>query len=265
MILFRPGSPGGSSANKALARILPRRHRQRLLAAASVAALHAAMGFALISGFGVTVLQAVSDNLKTFDVLEAAPPPPIAAEVEPQEEKAPAESESTAAPENVRQTPVQVVAPPPVLALHVPPPVAAAPVPAQGPAAGAGASDTPGPGSGAGGEGAGLGSGAAGDGTGNGIAVHSERIKGRIKPSDYPEAAYRAHVGGTVFVRLLVGADGRISRCDIDESSGRADLDSATCRIILDRYRYRPARDAAGRPVPEVVHMAQVWETGRRR
>lgn len=260
------GNSGGNSAANTLARMLPRRRRQRILAGASVAALHTAMGLALISGFGVTVVQAVSDNLKTFDVHEVPPPlPPAAPAPRPRAVEAPAEPESAAAPENLRQTPVPVVVPPPVLPLNVPPPVTAAPVPAQGPAADAGASDTPGPGTGAGGEGTGTGSGQAGNGTGSGVAVHSERIKGRIKPSDYPDAAYEAHAGGTVFVRLVVGADGRVSRCDIDESSGRADLDSATCRIILERYRYRPARDAAGNPVPEVVHMAQVWETGRRR
>lgn len=263
---FISGDPGGNPAGRALARMLPRRRRQRILAAASVAALHVAMGLALISGFGVTVVQAVSDNLKTFDVREVPPPsPPAAPEPQPREAEAPAEPESAAAPENLRQAPVPVVVPPPVLPLNVPPPVTAAPVPALGPAADAGASDIPGPGTGAGGEGTGAGSGQAGNGTGSGVAVHSERIRGRIKPSDYPDAAYEAHAGGTVFVRLVVGADGRVSRCDIDESSGRADLDSATCRIILERYRYRPARDAEGNPVQEVVHMAQVWETGRRR
>lgn len=263
---FMSGDGGGIGSGNLLARMLPRRRRQRVLVASLVAALHGAMGYALIGGFGVTVVQAVSDNLKIFDIREETlPPPPPAAEPPPREAETPVEPASAAAPENLRQTPVPVVVPPPVLPVIVPPPVIAAPVPAQGPAADAGASDNPGPGTGSGGEGAGTGSGQAGDGTGSGVAVHSERIKGRIKPSDYPDAAYEAHAGGTVFVRLVIGTDGRASRCDIDESSGRADLDSATCRIILERYRYRPARDAAGNPVQEVVHMAQVWETGRRR
>ena len=233
-----------------------------------VGALHALLGFALVSGLGVSVVQEVSDNLKAFDVLPVVPEPPELPVEPPKQslQERSTQSEGAASPANLRQLPTPVPVPVPVVPLPVPPPLVSAPAIAEETHAEAGAAPLSGPGSGSGGAGSGSGSGAAGSGiAGGGVAVHAERVKGRIKNSDYPRSAYDDHASGTVFVRLVVGADGRVSECAIDESSGRADLDTATCRIILERYRYRPARDAAGNPVAETVHMAQVWETGRRR
>jgi protein TonB len=42
-------------------------------------------------------------------------------------------------------------------------------------------------------------------------------------------------------------------------SSGDADLDGTTCQLIERRYRYRPALDAEGRPVPEDRIWKQIW------
>jgi protein TonB len=43
------------------------------------------------------------------------------------------------------------------------------------------------------------------------------------------------------------------------KSSGHSELDSTTCRLIEQRFRYEPARDSEGRPVPQVVGWAQRW------
>ena len=37
------------------------------------------------------------------------------------------------------------------------------------------------------------------------------------------------------------------------------ELDAATCRLIVERFRYRPALDAAGRPTTDVRHWRQRW------
>ena len=42
-------------------------------------------------------------------------------------------------------------------------------------------------------------------------------------------------------------------------SSGNADLDAATCPVVRKRFRYEPARDAFGRPVPGVENGALEW------
>lgn len=74
-------------------------------------------------------------------------------------------------------------------------------------------------------------------------------------PEDYPASARAAREQGDVEVRLSVGADGRVTGCAILESSGSAALDSATCRLLQTRARFRPALDADGRPAPtEMIH-----------
>ncbi|MCA1749419.1 MAG: energy transducer TonB, partial [Sphingomonadales bacterium] len=51
--------------------------------------------------------------------------------------------------------------------------------------------------------------------------------------------------------------------CVVVESSGNADLDSATCRMIRQRFRYAPARNAAGEPVADRRGWRQSWCLGR--
>lgn len=231
------------------------RNNERIRAAIGVAALHALLGYAFITGLGVQFVQGVTQNLKVFDVAVAPPPPPIEDEV-PAKTDAP---EGAAAPPNLKAKPSPVVAPPPKVKLPVPPPIVAAPAPGTGSDTSAGASDKPGPGTGAGGVGTGTGSGGEGTGTGGGIGARARLVKGRITNSDYPRAAADANAGGSVTVRFTIGTDGRVRGCTVTKSSGRADLDSTTCRLIEKRFRYKPARDAQGRPVESVTGWRQVW------
>jgi protein TonB len=82
-------------------------------------------------------------------------------------------------------------------------------------------------------------------------------LRGRIRGSDYPAAS--PDVEGTTFTRIAVGADGRVRDCRVMRSSGFAVLDETTCRLIRQRYRYAPAKDAQGRPVEDVIYWAQRW------
>jgi protein TonB len=68
-----------------------------------------------------------------------------------------------------------------------------------------------------------------------------------------------------VLVRYTVGVDGRPSGCTVTQSSGNEDLDSNTCRLVEQRFRYEPARDADGRVVPDTVNGRHVWWTEPRR
>lgn len=68
-------------------------------------------------------------------------------------------------------------------------------------------------------------------------------------PADYPAEALAQRAQGSTRYRIQISEVGRAEKCEIVRSSGSAALDQATCRIITSRSRFRPALDAAGRPV----------------
>ena len=76
---------------------------------------------------------------------------------------------------------------------------------------------------------------------------------------DYPSAALRSDEQGTVGARVDIDATGRVTTCTVTGSSGSASLDSTTCRIMRSRVRYRPARDASGRPVRGTATLRVMW------
>ena len=76
---------------------------------------------------------------------------------------------------------------------------------------------------------------------------------------DYPAAAVRNREQGPVAFSLAVGADGRPTACSVTESSGSAILDSTTCRLLMMRARFEPARDARGRPTSDTVVGRIIW------
>ncbi len=230
--------------------------RRRAGALIAVALLHGLIAWILLAGLQVTLARRLEPVLRVFDL------PPPAAAPQPVARAAPRPA-AAAAPANRRARARAVVAPVPEVPLIVPPPDFTAIVAGAGPDANAGAAPIIGPGSGAGGEGAGSGAGGGGDGDGGGTPL--QLIRGRIKDSDYPDAALAAGIGGTVRIRYIVGVDGRPHDCRVLDSSGNADLDAATCRLIEARLYYRPERDAAGRPVAMVVTGSQTWEIGSRR
>lgn len=244
--------------------------QDRIKSAVGVAAIHALIGYALITGLGFQLPGETRSDLKLFDIPPDPPPPPLAEPDRPKAEKRKAKAakpEGAASPKNLRDTPTPVVAPEPVIKLKVPSPVVVAPIAADGNRASAGAADVPGPGTGSGGLGTGRGSGAAGDGTGGGggggdggAAIPARRIAGDIYDSDYPESAIDARASGTVYLRFTIAPTGRVSQCSITRSSGNVALDRVTCRLIQQRFRYRPARDEQGRAVADTHHGEHLWE-----
>jgi protein TonB len=229
--------------------VAERRATDKARAAAGVALLHALIGYALVSGLAVELGLVPSGALKTFDVSTPPPPPPPSV---PAQVRVP-EPEGAAAPpsEKARPTPV-------------PTPRAEAgcrswAVPVPGGGACAGSSEDPGPGTGAGGEGSGAGAGTGGSGTGGGgIARGAQRISGELRYSDYPGRDRPLRIQ-SVGVRFAVGTDGRATDCRITRESGDPRLDAHTCDLIEDRFRYRPATDSAGAPVPSVVSSTFDW------
>jgi protein TonB len=81
-----------------------------------------------------------------------------------------------------------------------------------------------------------------------------------IQDGDLPaEVVGLGRGAARVGFELTIGPNGRVTGCRITASGGIAALDAATCRIMRARARFRPARDAAGNPVADVVTSAIGW------
>ena len=239
--------------------IVEQRRTEQGRAAAAVALIHVALGYALIFGLGVDFRRTIEAPLRIISI--AIPPPPAPEPSVPAPVRR-TEREGRAAPPSLKARPTPVVAP----RRERRSPIAAAPQPKPAPtgsAVTAGAS-IPGTGTGAGGRGSGAGSGGGGSGTGGGGARRAQRISGSFDYSDHPDRGLTDRVE-TVAVRFLVGADGRVRDCAVTRSSGNPRVDSTTCRLIEQRFRYRPATDAGGNPVPSVVSTIFSWIPDERR
>ena len=221
------------------------------MALAAVILLHLGVFMLLLRPILVPVAPP-AEALILFDV----PPPPAPA---PEAEKpGTPEPEAAAAPPAPRAKPRPVAAPPPPLPSR-PEPSPVAPAPSTGTETQSGAAAA-GTGTGAAGTGSGTGTSNAGAGQGGGGGKVRARWKsGRIDRRDYPADAARANLGGQVTVHLEISAEGRVTGCTVARSSGIPTLDSTTCRLIRQRFRYEPARDSLGNAIPDLVGWRQDW------
>jgi protein TonB len=220
--------------------------REHLGAGAITIAVHALLGLALLLALTQrnhttppqsTTLIAVSD-------LPPVPPPP------PSHRHGGAHK-STSPPKGplIKNQPVAAPRAPAMIPTVAPPIPLSGITPASGGTGGNGGGVGGGNGNGQGGSGAGMGD----DGS------PPERIRGKISDRDYPRSLSDAGVSGTVAVRYRVGVDGRVSDCRITHSSGSGMLDELTCQLIEQRFRFRPARDGEGHPVPSVIIENHSW------
>lgn len=226
--------------------------RERISTLVLVALLHilllACLFLGLRADFGprIATLPAI--------MLTAVPPPRA---LERDRQRAMPRHQGAAAPPHLRARATPVARPQPVIAMPAPPIIVAAPLPGLGAEATAGAAAVIGPGSGSGGIGAGTGSG------GGGGEIPLRLIHGRIRDSDYPLALADRGIAGTVGLRFVVGVDGRVGDCVVTATSGSPELDALTCRLIRERFRYRPTRNGAGRKVADVVTGEHHWTVVR--
>lgn len=70
-----------------------------------------------------------------------------------------------------------------------------------------------------------------------------------VTSADYPFRAMIEARGGTTSFLLAYDDQGLPRGCDIVGTSGHEDLDTATCRLVMERARFKPGRDAKGRPI----------------
>ena len=235
--------------------------QDRLVGGAGAAIMLAGLGWALLLGLTIERRPPVA---RIAPVLLRLDPPPRV-RVPPPPPKRPSRAARPASPRNLRNAATEIVAP--LAPLPAPPaPIIVAPKAATGMAANTGASDRPGPGECAGGPGNGTGGGGTGD---EGDDTPPRWLRGRLKFTDLPRSVRDAEIGGTVGVRYRVLVDGHVGDCAITASSGNSELDDATCRLIEQRFRFDPSRDADGRPVRSMITERHSWiverpvDTGR--
>lgn len=236
--------------------------QDRIVGAGGAALMVVAIGYGLVAGLSVDFRARAVENLKAFVMAPPAPPPPKPP-IAPARHQAQKRKAGAASPPNLTAKATEVVAPPLVIRPLQPPPVTVASVAGPGDAPTTGAALVAGPGSGSGGQGNGTGSGSGGDGDGGGGGTPLRLISGKLRYRDLPRELYDAGVAGAVGMEFDVGVTGRVTACRITHTSGNADLDAATCALITEKLRYRPTRDASGRPVPDTVLGKQEWTVTR--
>jgi protein TonB len=233
--------------------------RERMGGAAAALALSAALGTLLIWGLAVRERPTGSEEaIALFEVAPDRPKQKTQTRRMPQRNTRPS---GAAAPPNLRSRATEVAAPVPIVPVRVEPVLTVAEKPADAAQATSGAAPVAGPGTGAGGVGDGFGGGGEGDGDGAGDrdATPPRLIRGDIYDSDFPAELMEAGRSARVTVVYLVGIDGRVSDCEIDRSSGSRNVDAFVCRLIRQRYRFRPSRDGRGQAVPAWVRDNYEW------
>ncbi len=190
----------------------------RTLAIVMVVIIQFALGYAIITGLAYNVIKKAAEDLKTFDV-EEKPPPPEPPPPPPKDmPNLPPPPTTPPAIVNIApQQPAMVV---PVAPPFIPPVAPSPPAPPPPPR-----------------------------------KVQSATARGSVvglfSDEDYPASAQSAGAEGTAQATLTIGADGRVTGCNLFRSTGNGALDAATCSILRRRAKFTPARDSNGNPTSD--------------
>jgi periplasmic protein TonB len=206
----------------------PGMSKNRQIALVGVALLHVLLGYAIVTGFAISVVKKIIEPLEAVNVKEEAPPPdepppPPPKEIEiPPYVPPPEVSVQSDAPTNSITTQSATPRPEPAPMARPEPVVEAKPVAAPTPA--------------------------------------TARGRGNVfSDDDFPSASRAAEEEGVTRVSYLIGVDGRVTECQVTQSSGAKRLDDAACNIIQRRFRFNPAtRD--GQPVTERRSQPVRWK-----
>lgn len=216
----------------------------RIVAIVIVVLIHLALGYALITGLAYSAVKSVVERVTTVDIEEPPPPPPEEPPPPPPDEPVPATAPPPVAPAppvNISPTPptintTTVIPPPsPPRVIAAPPGPVTPPAPPAPPAPSRARGATP-------------------DGQG--------RWAARIQ-ENYPSRAIRDEVEGRVGVRVQIGANGRVTSCTVNNSSGSSVLDAAACDGMTRYARYNPALDDAGNPTTDSTSTTIVYQLDR--
>lgn len=195
----------------------------RMVSIGLVVLLHVGVGYALVTGLAYDATKQVFEDLKTFDVEEEVPEEPEEPPPPPEKLDIPPPPKVTIPPPvnvtPVISTNVQPVTITPTAAPAPPPP----PPPPSPPA----------------------------------VATKAVQRGGSISDEDYPPSSIRNEEAGTAVARFTIGTDGRVTQCSASGASPA--LDAETCKLIMRRFRYKPAQDAGGNPVQETKSQRVTW------
>lgn len=89
--------------------------------------------------------------------------------------------------------------------------------------------------------------------------VGVRNIASYVSNADYPSGALARNAVGTVEARVTVSPAGKASDCQMIRSSGHDDLDRITCKVVVDRARFIPARDRQGQAMSSPFAFAIRW------
>lgn len=205
--------------------------KRRFWAVIAVAVLHAFLAYALISGLAIKAVQVITGPMESVNIEEPAPPPEEAPPPPPKLEDIPpyvpppdVQIETTAPPPPTITTQTVVPQPAPTVAPPAPPAPPPPPPAPKGPTTRA-------------------------EPNMRTLAVSSD---------DYPPASQRAEEEGTTRIEVVVGTNGRVTNCQVIQSSGHSRLDDAACRMATRRWRYKPAQ-MDGAPVESRDQKNVVW------
>lgn len=204
----------------------------KIIAIVIVALIHAALGYAFVTGLAYQYVKKVTEDMDVFDVEEPPPPPPD--EPPPPPPDQPMQPPPVVSPPPIVQTPTPPVVmqtvqtPPPAIVMT---PVTAPPAPPTPPAP---------------------------------RVSQAATLRGNVGqffgPDSYPDSARDAGAQGRVSANLQVAADGRVTGCNVTNGSGNRDLDNATCQISIRRVRFTPAKNDEGQGVPSTYLLTVRWQ-----
>ena len=71
-------------------------------------------------------------------------------------------------------------------------------------------------------------------------------------------APERIAKGSGTTMSFDIGTDGRVKNCVVTISSGSKTLDDGACRILTEKAKFAPKRDADGNPVEEIGRTTRI-------
>lgn len=81
-----------------------------------------------------------------------------------------------------------------------------------------------------------------------------------VTNDDYPSAALRSEEQGRTRFVVLADASGRPTACTVTGSSGSSALDTAACRLLMKRAKFKPGSDADGTATGGSWASSFVWK-----
>ena len=192
--------------------------------------VHILLGYAFITGLALKAIKHVIEPIKSVNIKEVVkppedvPPPPVKqVEIPPFVPPPVIDVQSEAAPTITVQREVPNPPPPPPQApVAVAPPAPPAPTGPTQPA-----------------------------------SFNPRSLE--VSDEDYPPASQRAEEQGVVRVSVQIDTNGRVTGCNVTQSSNFPRLDEKTCQIALRRWRGKPALQN-GQPVASTAIKAVRWQ-----